>query len=152
MLKRFIGYAVVSSLAAMMMPAQASANESLRAFKSAYAFDETVSRLEKGIKEKGMSIFTVIDHAQAARDAGLDMPATKVIVFGNPKAGTPLMKKHPTLALDLPLRVLVTQGSEQVSVVMHTYQSTFDQLNLPVEDGVPLGGAEKLVQSLVTAP
>lgn len=150
MLKRFIKYAVVSSFAAMTTPTLAGANESLRSFKSVYAFDETVSRLEQGIKEKGMSIFTVIDHAQAARDAGLEMPATKVIVFGSPKAGTPLMKKHPTLALDLPLRVLVTQGSEQVNVVMHTYQSTFSQLNLPIEDGAPLGGAEKLIQSLVT--
>ena len=97
-----------------------------------------------------MSVFTVIDHAEAAKNAGLTMPPTKVIVFGNPKAGTPLMIKHPVLALDLPLRVLVNQDQSGVNVIMHSYQTTFNNLRLPVQDGEALGQAEKLVQKLVT--
>ncbi|HGM2908686.1 TPA: DUF302 domain-containing protein, partial [Neisseria gonorrhoeae] len=76
---------------------------------SKYSFDETVSRLETAIKSKGMDIFAVIDHQEAARRNGLTMQPAKVIVFGTPKAGTPLMVKDPAFALQLPLRVLVTE-------------------------------------------
>lgn len=97
-----------------------------------------------------MSVFATIDHAEAARNAGLTMPPTRVIIFGNPKAGTPLMLKYPVLALDLPLRVLVNQDQSGVNVIMHPYQTAFNNLQLPAQDGEPLGQAEKLVQKLVT--
>lgn len=142
-------YVCALSLTGMFALPGANAADSLLTFKSAYSFDETMSRLEKGIQEKGMSIFTIIDHAKAARDAGLSMPPTKVIIFGNPKAGTPLMQRHSALALDLPLRVLINDQDGAVRVTMHRYQSVFQNLNLPVADGALLGNAEKLVQSLV---
>lgn len=87
-------------------------------FVSAYSFDETVNKIEQGVAAKGMTVFAVIDHQEAAQKAGLSMQPAKVIVFGTPKAGTPLMVKDPHFALQLPLRVLVTQNDAKVQVVM----------------------------------
>ena len=86
---------------------------------SKYGFDETVSRLENAVKAKGMTVFAVIDHQAAARRSGLDMQPAKVIVFGTPKAGTPLMVKDPEFALQLPLRVLVTEEGGEVKAVFN---------------------------------
>lgn len=150
MLSTFNRLLVTSLICSAGFLANIASAQSTHQFESAYSFDETVSKLENGIKEKGMTIFTVIDHAQAAKNAGLTMPPTKVIIFGNPKAGTPLMVKYPNLALDLPLRVLVNQDKNRVNVIMHSYQTSFNNLQLPAEDGKALGQAEKLVQKLVT--
>ncbi len=76
---------------------------------SRYGFEETVERLESVLKEKGVKLFSVIDHSGEARAAGLEMPATRVLIFGSPKAGTPVMLAAPSVALDLPLKVLVAQ-------------------------------------------
>ncbi|MGP1365672.1 DUF302 domain-containing protein, partial [Neisseria sicca] len=88
---------------------QSSAMNQTHTAVSKYSFDDTVRRLETAVKEKGMTVFAVIDHQAAARQSGLDMQPAKVIVFGTPKAGTPLMQKDPAFALQLPLRVLVTE-------------------------------------------
>jgi uncharacterized protein (DUF302 family)/extradiol dioxygenase family protein len=75
--------------------------------RSRYAFDDTVSRLTSAIESKGATLFAVVDHAGEAARVGLSMPPTKLLIFGNPKAGTPLMLAAPSLAIDLPLKVLV---------------------------------------------
>ena len=77
---------------------------------SKFSVDESVSRLEALLRDKGIKLFAVIDHSGEAIAAGLHMPPTKVLLFGNPKAGTPLMLDAPSLALDLPLRILVAQS------------------------------------------
>lgn len=69
----------------------------------------TVDALKAAFAARGIKVFVVIDHAAAAAEAGLAMPPTQVIVFGNPKGGTPLMQRYPDLALDLPMRVLVRE-------------------------------------------
>lgn len=69
------------------------------------------------IEHRGASVITVIDHAAAARAAGLAMPATQVVVFGNAAAGTPLMQAVPDVAIDLPLRLLVRDDGSPGSVV-----------------------------------
>ena len=76
---------------------------------SRYGFEETVERLESVLKEKGVKLFSVIDHSGEARAAGLEMPATRVLIFGSPKAGTPVILAAPSVALDLPLKVLVAR-------------------------------------------
>jgi uncharacterized protein (DUF302 family) len=80
--------------------------------QSRYSFAETVEKLEALLKEKGIQLFTIIDHSAAAAIAGLTMPPTKVLVFGNPKGGTPLMLAAPSLAIDLPLKILVAEDAE----------------------------------------
>lgn len=76
---------------------------------SNYSVDQTVERLQTILQQKGVALFALIDHSGEAEKAGLKMRPTKVLIFGNPKAGTPLMIAAPTLAIDLPLKVLVAE-------------------------------------------
>ncbi len=79
---------------------------------SNYGFDETIVRLEALFKEKGVNLFCVIDHSGEAAAVGIQMPPTKVLIFGNAKAGTSLMLATPSSALDLPLKMLVAEVAE----------------------------------------
>ncbi|HEX3383658.1 MAG TPA: DUF302 domain-containing protein [Mucilaginibacter sp.] len=79
---------------------------------SPYTVKETVDRLENMLRSKGAAIFTRIDQQATARLAGLEMPATELLLFGNPKAGTALMLAKPLSGLDLPLKVLAWQDKE----------------------------------------
>lgn len=74
--------------------------------------EQTVQKLEEILQAKGVKLFTVIDHSGEAEKAGLKMRPTKLLIFGNPKAGTPLMIASPTVAIDLPLKVLVWEDSD----------------------------------------
>lgn len=74
---------------------------------SHHSVEETVDRLISILQSKGIKLFAVIDHSGEAEKVGLKMPATKLLIFGNPKAGTPLMLAAPTIAIDLPLKILV---------------------------------------------
>jgi uncharacterized protein (DUF302 family) len=73
--------------------------------------DQTVEKLGAILKAKGVKLFAVIDHSGEAERAGLHMRPTKLLIFGNPKAGTPLMVASPTIAIDLPLKILVWEDS-----------------------------------------
>jgi uncharacterized protein (DUF302 family) len=86
---------------------------------SPYDFATTLDRLDHELAGRGIEVFARIDHAAAATAAGLAMPPTTVVVFGNARAGTPLMLDAPQLALDLPLRILVRQGPDGVLVAYH---------------------------------
>ena len=74
-----------------------------------HSVDETVAKLRGILQAKGVKLFVVVDHSGEAAGAGLKMPNTKLLIFGNPKAGTPLMLASPTAALDLPLKILVAE-------------------------------------------
>ncbi len=78
---------------------------------SRYSVDETVQKLQAAFLGKGMQVFAVIDHSGEAAKVGLTMPATKVVIFGSPKGGTPLMVAAPSLAIDLPLKALVAEDA-----------------------------------------
>lgn len=82
--------------------------------RSRYRFDETVARLTSAIESKGATVFTVIDHAGEAARVGLAMSPTKVLIFGSPKAGTPLMVAAPSLAIDLPMKILIWQEADRL--------------------------------------
>lgn len=84
---------------------------------SAVSFDLTVARLSQAITGAGMTIFARIDHAANARDVGLAMPPATVLIYGNPKGGTPVMIAAPLAALDLPLRVLVRERDDGVITI-----------------------------------
>ena len=71
-----------------------------------------MDRLETILQSKGVKLFALVDHSGEAAKVGLKMPPTKLLIFGNPKAGTPLMLAAPSIALDLPLKVLVAQDSQ----------------------------------------
>jgi uncharacterized protein (DUF302 family) len=83
---------------------------------SPWTFQETVSRLETVIAAKGLKLFTVIDHSGEAHAHGLSLRDTRVVVFGSPIAGTPVMQARPLAALDLPLKVLVWDDDGQTQL------------------------------------
>lgn len=88
--------------------------EGLRQIAVSGGFEEVWSRLLARLAELHTPVFAVIDHAKNARSAGLDMPETRVAVFGNPAAGTKLMLAAPSCAVDLPLRMALRQEKNQV--------------------------------------
>src|SRR5277367_6843890 len=77
---------------------------------------ETAARLESLAQEKGLKVFAVIDHSGEAKNAGLELRETKVVIFGSPQAGTPVMAAAPLAALDLPLKALVWAEEGQTKV------------------------------------
>jgi uncharacterized protein (DUF302 family) len=83
------------------------ANGDLVTLPSARGVTETVERLKALLTKKSIRLFADIDHAEGARLAGLPLRPTRLLIFGNPKAGTPLMQSRQTIGLDLPLRILV---------------------------------------------
>ena len=85
--------------------------EGIRTLVSRHSFDQTVTRLHSLLQEKGIKLFCLIDHSGEVAAAGLEMRPTRVFLFGNPKAGTPLMVAAPTTALDLPLKILVAESA-----------------------------------------
>src|SRR6201987_2363408 len=80
---------------------------------SKHSVDETVEKLKGILQSKGITLFGLVDHSGEAAKAGLKMPPTKLLIFGNPKAGTPLMLAAPTAALDLPLKILVWEDKDR---------------------------------------
>ena len=79
---------------------------------SPFSVEETLARLQEGIHNRNLILFAHIDHSGEARRVGLTMQEAHVLIFGNPKGGTPLMIASPLIALDLPLKVLVWQGED----------------------------------------
>ena len=84
--------------------------------QSRYPFADTVARLSTAVAERGAQLFATIDQAAAAKSAGLALRPTTLLVFGNPKGGTPLMESAPLFALELPLKLLVWEEDGVVSI------------------------------------
>jgi uncharacterized protein (DUF302 family) len=76
-----------------------------------HSVEQTVGKLEEMLRSKGVKLFALVDHSGEAEKAGLQMPPTKLLIFGSPKAGTPLMIASPSVAIDLPLKALVWEDS-----------------------------------------
>jgi uncharacterized protein (DUF302 family) len=80
---------------------------------SHHSVDETVDKLKTILQSKGVTLFALVDHSGEAEKVGLKMPPTKLLIFGNPKGGTPLMLAAPSAALDLPLKILVAEDAQR---------------------------------------
>jgi len=92
-----------------------------------HSVDETVAKLKGILDAKGVKLFAIIDHSGEAASAGLKMPATRLLLFGNPKAGTPLMQAAPASAIDLPLKILVRETSDGSTVIAYNSPSYLQQ-------------------------
>jgi len=79
---------------------------------SQHSVPETIQRLSAALKSKGVAIFALVDHSGEAEKAGLKMRPTQLLIFGNPKAGTPLMVAAPSTAIDLPLKALAWEDAD----------------------------------------
>ena len=129
----------------------ASASGGLITKPSANSTAVTLDRLEGALKERGYVIFARLDHAAAAASVGLKMPASTVLVFGNPRNGTPAMQKKPSLAIDLPLKALVWEDATgKVSV---TYNSAeYVQGTIFPRHGLPTNPErQKAVENVLNA-
>src|SRR3954452_3357889 len=82
--------------------------------RSGAGYGETVRRLLEAIESRRLTLLARIDHAAAAREAGLELADEQVVLFGNPRAGTPLMQSDPRIGVDLPLRILVWADADGV--------------------------------------
>ena len=112
---------------------------------------ETLERLEEAVRKKGLGIFAVVDHSGEAQRVGLRMPDTKLLIFGSPKAGTPLMVASPLLALDLPLKALVWEDGGRVRVSYNATSYLAQRYNLPSELAENIAGIDALVDGVLGA-
>jgi uncharacterized protein (DUF302 family)/uncharacterized membrane protein YidH (DUF202 family) len=92
--------------------AQPAADNGIAKIPSHHSVDETVERLKLILQTKGVTLFALVDHSGEAEKVGLKMLPAKLLIFGSPKAGTPLMVAAPSIALDLPLKILVSEDSQ----------------------------------------
>ena len=81
--------------------------------------DQTVDNLKNILQAKGVTLFAVVDHSGEAAKVGMHMPPTKLLIFGSPKSGTPLMLASPSIAIDLPLKILVWEDNQGKSWVSY---------------------------------
>lgn len=117
---------------------------------SRYSAEKTVRRLETALAEKGLQVFALIDHSGEAEKVGLKMRATKVLIFGSPKGGTPLMVAAPSLAIDLPLKALVAEDAEgKVSVTYNSPEYLKERHGVPEDLIKNLAGAGAVIGKAV---
>jgi len=102
----------------LLFTSTALANEKngLIVVNSKHSFTDTVSKIESLLKKKGFKIFAVIDHSKNAKSAGLQLDPNTVIIFGNPKVGTPIMQESASFGIDLPVKIQISTTSNITSV------------------------------------
>lgn len=99
-------------LVVLIMTVSAYAAGGMVDVKSSFGVKETGDRLESVLKDKGMTIFNRVKHSEAAKKVGVELRETELIIFGNPKVGSPLMKCQQSVAIDLPQKALIWKDSE----------------------------------------
>src|SRR5712691_3037208 len=118
---------------------------------SSFSVEETLERLQEGIHNRKLTLFAHIDHSGEAKRVGLTMQEAHVLIFGNPKGGTPLMIASPLLALDLPLKVLVWQSADgQVWVSTNSIAYLRERYALPQELVGNLAVVDAVIEQALT--
>jgi uncharacterized protein (DUF302 family) len=119
--------------------------------RSLHPFADTVRLLLAAFANHGIKVFATIDQQAEALAVGLTMPPTTLILFGNPKAGTPLMLAQPLSGIDLPLKLMVTEPAPgEVMVSFNAAAYVIERHSLPAELVNNLAPAERLIASVVT--
>jgi uncharacterized protein (DUF302 family) len=109
-------------------------NKGLIDISSNHSVDETVERLKGILQAKGITLFALVDHSGEAAEAGMKMRPTKLLIFGNPKGGTPVMLAAPSAAIDLPLKILVWEDVQgKVWITYNTPAYLQQRHNIPPE-------------------
>jgi uncharacterized protein (DUF302 family) len=112
---------------------------------------EAMDRLAAIVTQRGLRIFARVDHAAGAEGMGLTLRPTEVLIFGNPKGGTPLMQQAETLGIDLPMRVLVWQGDDGQTRLAYNDPAWLGRRHGLTDDGNPALGAMADLLALVSA-
>ena len=117
---------------------------------SPYTVPETLDRLEAVLHTKNITVFARVDHSGEATKVGLAMPPTQLLIFGNPKSGTPIMLAAPLSAIDLPLKALAWQDANgKVWVTINDPRSLQTQYQFSDELLKPIAGLEALIQQAI---
>ena len=103
---------LLSIISIFLFSSLAIADNSIISIKSSHDVNVTADRLERALKSKGMTVFTRIDHAAGAQKVGKKLRPTELVIFGNPKVGTPLMQCNQSVAIDLPQKALIWEDEE----------------------------------------
>ena len=111
---------------------------------------DTVARLEELLSAKNVKLFSVIDQRAAAREAGLDLRDTMLVIFGNPAAGTPVMDAAPLSALDLPLKVLIWDDAGDTKVSYYAPATLAARHHLSADLAARLAAVDPITDALVT--
>jgi len=117
--------------------------------RSPWSVEETVERLESTVAAKGLKLFAVIDHSGEAEAHGLTLRDTKVVIFGSPEAGTPVMHAHPLAALDLPLKVLVWDDDGETILAYTPPEELASRYRLDDELAARLAGIDAITDAAV---
>ena len=118
---------------------------------SPLSVDDTVQRIADVLADRGLRLFAVIDHSGEARAVGLELRDTKVVIFGNPKGGTPAMQAAPLSAIDLPLKLLVWADGDQTKVSYTDPAALAARYGLSDELSAPLSGVVAIADAAVAA-
>ena len=125
----------------------AGAIEGLEQVESKHSVDETVRRVLSSLGERDIKLFTIVDHSREAATAGLQLRPAKVVIFGSPKGGTPLMQAAPTVAIDLPLKALVWEdNSGKTWITWNTPEYLQKRHGFPVELMNNIAGVSSLLR------
>jgi uncharacterized protein (DUF302 family) len=128
----FLLGSVLALLIVMGAAMKANEKNGIVTIASNHSVDETVAKLKTMLEAKSVTIFAVIDHSGEAAKVGMKMPNTKLLIFGNPKGGTPLMLAAPSAAIDLPLKILVAEDAQgKVWVSYNSSEYLKQRHNLP---------------------
>jgi uncharacterized protein (DUF302 family) len=125
------------------------ANNGIVNKSSKHSVDDTLGKLQNILEAKGIAVFALIDHSGEAKKVGLKMRPTKLLIFGNPKGGTPLMLAAPSIAIDLPLKILIWQDDqEKVWVSYNTPEYLAERHGLPPNLVQNIGFVETLAVNI----
>lgn len=116
-----------TGLVALTLMTAAAAAQAITAMESKFTVKDTADRLAAELDKRGVKVASRIDHAAGAKAVGLDMPPTEVIMFGNPKLGTPLMLAQPSVAIELPMKMLIWQDKAGKVWVGYTAPSSLKE-------------------------
>ena len=126
------------------------ASNGLTRVASPHSVEETIERLESVLKERNLQLFALIDHSGEAEKVGLKMRPTKLLIFGSPKGGTPVMVAAPTIAIDLPLKALVSEDeSGKVWVTYNTPEYLGQRHDVPADLVKNISGVGVLIAKAV---
>lgn len=119
---------------------------------SPFSVEKTLEGLQEAMRQRNLTIFAQIDHSEEARRVGLTMQEAHVLIFGNPQGGTPLMVASPLLALDLPLKVLVWQRTDEQQVWVSTTRVDYlrERYPLPQDLAGKLAVSDAVIEQALT--
>ena len=123
-------------------------NDGIITIPSNHSVEETIEKLKAILQSRGITLFALIDHSGEAAKAGMEMRPTKLLIFGNPKGGTPVMLAAPSSAIDLPLKILIWEDAQgKVWVTYNGPMYLQERHNIPTELLPNLSVIEALAKS-----